>query len=89
MYSLRDGQFSSSGTNFLCTVCGSGSNANKQAQASNTVGNTYDGNGGSAYCVDCAAGKANTNGLECDSCTAGQSSSSGGSCGDCDIGEFF
>ena len=47
------GQFSSSGG--LCTVCGtSGSNPNKQAQALNS-GNTYDTNGGSAFCVNCAS----------------------------------
>ena len=34
-------------------------------------------NGGSAFCVNCAAGMANTNGYACDNCAAGQSSSSG------------
>ena len=38
---------------YLCTDCGtSGSNPNKQAQALNS-GNTYDTNGGSAFCVNC------------------------------------
>ena len=72
-----------------CIVCGTGSNENKQAQVSDSVGDAFKDGTGATYCVDCPAGYGNTDGGQCDKCLDGfHSASAGAACTQCGLNNF-